>query len=588
MQYNHPGPYREDVRNLSKPINGVGTAVAGIPLVCKTGPVGVPTRVNSWNQFETIFGGLKEDYFGTFCLQVHFQNAGNGPVWVTRVTHQTTPGTSDATRASFSLLLEDSPSEVFTIGSKYKGTAGNDLIVSTEQYSPVSSTSSATVSATVQNVALKSVDGFKLGASVKVSGSTSGEIYSKVTSVNTDSRVVGWEDSVALVGTVSVEVLELKIVTAAPDGDSETIIVSLMKGSPNFIEDVLLLTATGDGTDSQSAYLAATGDQITTYSTTADIRPTDGALTLAASGVSGLTSLATTDFTSTSTGAEGIGALTKVEDVTLLSVPDLHALSADDATIVAAQIACAAWCDTRKDCSFIASVPRSKTLGTGAGSAAEYVSTTLGYNSKRLDMYYPWVKVSNPLTGRFIWLPPSLVTGVISRVDSEFGNFQDPAGDIAQITGALDFEYKIDDLDQDDLNPLGINCLRSIPGMGRVIWGCRTQSKDPDFLYISVVRHSDYIYDSLKNSTGPYVFKANTPALRRAVSSVITTFLRREMDKGAFKSTIASEAFFVKCDSENNTDATIDEGKLIIEYGIAESKPAEFVIYKVSHTVPQS
>ena len=582
MQYLRPGAYRQDVKNLEKQIAGVGTAIVGLPLVCKTGPVGIAVKTNSWTQFENTFGGLLADYLATFCLQVHYQNAGNSPVWVTRVTDGT------ATRASFSMTLNDSPSAL-AIEAKYEGTEGNSIILTTTKYSPVTTTSAAAESGAITSMVVKSTDGFKINASAKVSQGVN-IVYSKITSVNSDTNTIGWTDATpAVAGTVTIEVMEIQLDVSIPDGTSEVLYVSLMQGADNFIEDVLAQTQGGQ--DSESLFLSMASGLITSYPTASDARPTNSTIAINTSGTAGLSSLDGTDFTSTSTGGEGLAALSEKEDITLVTIPDLHAatLTLGDSLIAAAQIAGATFCDLRKDCSYIAAVPQSKALGTDLNTSAyDYVTSTVNYNSKRLDFYYPWVKVSNPLTGRFIWLPPCLVTGVISRVDNEIGNFQDPAGDIAVISGVIDLEYKIGDTEQDDLNPAGINCIRSIPNVGRAIWGCRTQSKDIDFIYISVVRHSDYVYDSLKNSTFPYVFKANTPALRRAVTSVITTFLRREMAKGAFKSQVEAEAFYVKCDSENNTDVTIDEGKLIINYGIAESKPAEFIIYKVAHTVPKS
>jgi hypothetical protein len=51
---------------------------------------------------------------------------------------------------------------------------------------------------------------------------------------------------------------------------------------------------------------------------------------------------------------------------------------------------------------------------------------------------------------------------------------------------------------------------------------------------------------------------------------------------GALFGSSPNEAFFVKCDGENNTAESIDLGMVIVEIGVAPVKPAEFVIFRLS------
>jgi phage tail sheath protein FI len=46
--------------------------------------------------------------------------------------------------------------------------------------------------------------------------------------------------------------------------------------------------------------------------------------------------------------------------------------------------------------------------------------------------------------------------------------------------------------------------------------------------------------------------------------------------------TSADQAYYVKCDAETNPPQSIDEGKLVVEVGLAPVKPAEFVIFRIS------
>jgi hypothetical protein len=44
---------------------------------------------------------------------------------------------------------------------------------------------------------------------------------------------------------------------------------------------------------------------------------------------------------------------------------------------------------------------------------------------------------------------------------------------------------------------------------------------------------------------------------------------------------LRKKLFFVKCDSENNPKESVAQGRLIVDIGVAPSKPAEFVIFRI-------
>jgi uncharacterized protein len=87
--------------------------------------------------------------------------------------------------------------------------------------------------------------------------------------------------------------------------------------------------------------------------------------------------------------------------------------------------------------------------------------------------YYPWLVTADPRTGARKLTPPGgHVLGVYARSDTERGVFKAPANEI--VRGALALEYEINDQTQDDLNPRGVNVVRSFPGRGIRVWGART------------------------------------------------------------------------------------------------------------------
>ena len=136
--------------------------------------------------------------------------------------------------------------------------------------------------------------------------------------------------------------------------------------------------------------------------------------------------------------------------------------------------------------------------------------------------------------------------------------------------------------EHDQLNPVGINCIRSFPGQGIRVWGARTLSSDPEWRYLNVRRLFNFVEESILAGTNWVVFEPNDQKLWDSVRRTVTMFLRRVWRDGALFGRTPAEAFFVKCDEENNPPENRDAGILTVEIGIAPVKPAEFVVFRIS------
>jgi phage tail sheath protein FI len=213
----------------------------------------------------------------------------------------------------------------------------------------------------------------------------------------------------------------------------------------------------------------------------------------------------------------------------------------------------------------------------------------LGRDSAFGAFYYPNVVVANPLARpgatngeRFLTVPPSgHVAGVWARTDGARGVWKAPANEA--IRGIVRLENEVTSGEQDLLNPDGVNCIRSFGTYGTKIWGARTLAKtDPSWRYINVRRLFNYIEESIRRGTQWAVFEPNDRDLWERVKRNISSFLRGLWMQGALVGATADQAFYVVCDESNNPPSSVDEGKLIVEVGIAPSKPAEFVIFRVS------
>lgn len=207
-----------------------------------------------------------------------------------------------------------------------------------------------------------------------------------------------------------------------------------------------------------------------------------------------------------------------------------------------------------------------------------------GRRSMFAALYYPWVKVPNPRNaGRSILVPPSgHMMGVWGRTDESRGVYKAPANEVPR--GITGLAYDVNFREQELLNPLGINCIRKFPNRGIRIWGARTlvEPDKTEWRYISVRRLISYIERSIEAGTQWAVFEPNDEELWTQVRYTVSNFLERIWREGALFGASPSQAFYVKCDAENNTPETMTLGRLYIDVGVCPVRPAEFVVFRIS------
>lgn len=200
-------------------------------------------------------------------------------------------------------------------------------------------------------------------------------------------------------------------------------------------------------------------------------------------------------------------------------------------------------------------------------------------DSKYAAFYYPWIEISDPVTGARIEVPPGgHVCGIYALTDTTRGVFKSPANET--VAGALDLEFDVNERAQETLNPRGVNVIRRFPGRGIRVWGARTLSSDPLWKYVSVRRLFIFIEASIYQSTQWVVFEPNDLRLWARVKQTVTLFLRTQWREGALMGAKEEEAFLVAVGRETMTEDDILNGRLIIEVGIAPVRPAEFVIFR--------
>lgn len=201
-------------------------------------------------------------------------------------------------------------------------------------------------------------------------------------------------------------------------------------------------------------------------------------------------------------------------------------------------------------------------------------------DSKYAALYYPWVRVLDPITRSEIYLPPSgFIAGIYARNDINRAVYKAPANEVINL--ALGFEQLLNKGQQDVLNPEGINCLRFFEGRGFLVWGARTVSSDPEWKYINVRRYFNYLERSIDRSTQWAVFEPNGEMLWANVRRAVEDFLYNEWQNGALLGDKPEKAYFVKCDRTTMTQNDLDNGRLICLIGVAPLRPAEFVVFRI-------
>ena len=306
-----------------------------------------------------------------------------------------------------------------------------------------------------------------------------------------------------------------------------------------------------------------------------------GSVSLSGGGVPATAHLGPDDYVGNAADRTGFGGLEAVDDVTMVSVPDLMAAyqrgMIDLEGVQAVQLAMIAHCELMGDRVAILDPPP----GLNAQQVKEWRVDKAGYDSKYACLYWPWIKVFDPASGSNVFVPPSgHMAGIWGRNDDTRGVHKAPANEV--VRGAVGLEVNITKTEHDTLNPVGVNCIRAFPGRGVRVWGARTLSSDPLWRYINVRRLFNYLEKSILNGTDWVVFEPNDPNLWAKIRRTISGFLVMEWRKGALFGLTPDQAYYVKCDDETNPAEGIDLGQVVCEIGVAPVKPAEFVIFRLS------
>lgn len=550
----------EEFESGSRPVEAISTSTAGfIGLAAKGELCGAPMLVTSFADYQRRFGGLLDELtFGEYrymplAVEQFFANGGSR-AFVMRVA----PSDAECATASRGSVLFRARSE---------GCWGNSVTVTV---SDVSKTRVQVVEALDDGTyRVKSLSGLAVGDVVSFDKEYNRVVKITGNLVTFEKPFAGEVVDTGLVPKRYVCTVEANI-SVNWEGEVENYeFVSLNPASGNYIEkrfakSVLLAVSVQSQSGCGSVVEALGGERLAKSFFTLG-----GGLDGSVDTINAATYIGRDNGPGQRTG---LAAFIENSYVNIMAIPGI--------TLPDVVVSLVAHCENAGSRFAVLDVPRDTVKVDEVARYRELVDSTYA------AFYHPWIQVFDQVAQKPVFIPPSgAVMGVYARSDTARGVHKAPANETVA-TSALSCAYNQGE--QDILNPLGVNLIRAFPGQGIRIWGARTASSNAAFKYVNVRRLFIFLEESIKASTNWVVFEPNDEALWGRVQRTIEGFLTTMWRAGALMGTSPAEAFYVDVSRNTMTEDDIGNGRLICVIGVAPSKPAEFVVFRITQLANQS
>lgn len=559
-EYLSPGVYVEEYDNSLRAIEGVGTSTAGFVGMAVKGPsVGAPSLITSYAEYLRQFGGyLSEFTHGDYrylpsAVEQFFSNGGT-KCYISRVVP------SDAKKAAVK-------SGILTVEAANEGSWGNRVMLSLESMAK-------------KKMQLLKKEGEKIYTAKAVEGFREGDIvkaekeYNRITAIF--DRTVTFEKEFAedmvddgLVPKKVIYLAEFNLQIRYQDDTEEYSGLSLNISAPNYIGTKLeksgLIRITVENSETiTNPVEAILGEGVSKGSLLLE-GGTDGTMATVNAGT----------FIGEDKGPgnrTGIQAFLENSIISMIAVPGI--------TMPDVIVSLVSHCERTASRFAVIDMPKDMSDTKELLEFREMIDSTYA------AMYHPWIQSFDRSSQKAEYFPPSgAVMGIYARTDNTRGVHKAPANETVMCTG---LNINFNKGEQDILNPEGVNLIRAIPGQGIRVWGARTASSNASFKYVNVRRLFIYVEESIKANTNWVVFEPNDTTLWSRVNISVSAFLDNLWRSGMLAGETASESYFVEIGPSTMTQDDIMCGRLICNIGIAPSRPAEFVIFRVTQFTSES
>ncbi len=580
-EYLSPGVYVEEYDSGATPMQGVSTSTAGFVGLAERGPViGQPQLVTSFADYKRMYGGyLSQAAYGSnrflpYAVEQFFANGG-ARAYIMRAV----PGDAKAGSRTTGVLK---------LTAANPGAWAEDLRV---VVTPASKAKTQVLAVNGADLTLKNADGFNPGDVV--------ELFDGKTAAHATVKSV-LEKVVTLDAPCTLDVADTKVGTAKYIKTCEITLTARLGETvetfenlslkPDALNNVCVKTAKSDlicvevtaakapaapapkEKDKDGKEIPAPAPKAASIVPYELCGGSGSELVLTLQGGSNGSVLTVTPdaFLGKDDGPgkrTGLQAFQENGNVSIMAIPGVTAPEVQASLI--------AFCENKKSCFAILDVPMELKKTNDVANFRDM------YDSTYAAMYHPWLEMYDAGSKRSAYFPPSgAMAGIYARTDIERGVHKAPANEVVRGCTGLSCAYN--EGEQDILNPIGVNLIRSFTGRGIRVWGARTISSNGLWKYLNVRRLFIYVEESIKANTNWVVFEPNSTTLWNRVTRTIETFLATCWRDGALAGSTPSEAFFVECGPTTMTQDDIDNGRLICQIGIAPVKPAEFVIFRIT------
>lgn len=611
----YPGVYVEEIPSGVRTITGVATSITAFVGRALRGPINQALTINSFGDFEANFGSLWNESSMGFAVRDFFVNGGGQAVIVRLYRGAPASDGQPAPASTRSIAIKN-----FALVASNPGKWSNRLRVAIDR--------DAITEATAQGLGVPFKELFNLtvrdtatGRSERHLNLTVSESPRRLDRVLATSGLIRDDGSIGKATAINTDLDALDKQYLAISDLEKKIREKLSKNPP---EDVVgdqgdlanakknLRDALTDYQDDFSKLESVLADKRQALADkrkadpSADVTTEKGAvetardtlekaLEKADKAVSDGVDLTDPDFLPPNgeTEKKGLYALEQVDLFNLLCLPPYRD-AADGSDVTPGLVAVAAsYCEKRRAMLLLDSPSAWTSKQAARDGFTRLDEDLIGTRSRNAALFFPRLRQPNPLRDGQMetFAACGAVAGVFARTDANRGVWKAPAGLDATLGGVPQLSVPLTDAENGELNPLGINCLRSLPATGRVVWGARTlrgadQLAD-EYKYVPVRRTALYIEESLFRGLKWVVFEPNDEPLWAQIRLNVGAFMHNLFRQGAFQGSSPRDAYFVRCDKNTTTQNDINLGVVNVVVGFAPLKPAEFVVLRIQQITGQ-
>ncbi len=656
----YPGVYLQEISSGVRTITGVATSITAFIGRAQRGPTNEAVTINSFGDFERIFGGLWLDSSLGFAVRDFYLNGGSQGI-ITRLFHPSFASEADRTlaEAAAKTIADAAKAAADGAAAIVAANTAAATINGDPAKKEVEKKTATAVAALIGKVAAtaKKEDVAKIADSAVIKAASLNKAKIVVGPVNLIAAYEGsWganlRATIDLANITDPSLFNLTVTDTAVGTSEQFLNLSVSPASPRRADLVLKAesklvkwegdlpftppdlapviaaiktfnddTATPKDETKQNTFWAQTQDSVTqaeskykrvkakleaaqnngtaTDQMKQDLKDAKNVFDKAnqdhKDSVSDGLTLTINDFLPPNGAVEkkGLHSLEQADLFNLLCIPPYKEADQPLDMDVNLVSAAASYCEERRAMLLVDPPKDWKDKTEARKKFTDTTNDNVGTKSKNAALFFPRLKQPNPLRDNQVeeFAPCGVVAGVFARTDTQRGVWKAPAGQDATLVGVPQLSINLTDAENGELNPLGINCLRSFPVAGRVVWGSRTlrgadQLAD-EWKYIPVRRTALFIEESLFRALQWVVFEPNDEPLWSQIRLNVGAFMQGLFRQGAFQGSTPRDAYFVKCDKETTPQDQINLGIVNIVVGFAPLKPAEFVIVKLQQMAGQ-